>query len=89
MLQDYNNYENTKTRIKIVENSVNASQEVLDSYTRLFIAGKRQWLNLVDASRELMQYHIQLSNLEVTKNILMYKLALKNGQVDLLNGEIR
>jgi len=89
VLQDYNNYENTKTRIKIVENSVKASQEVLDSYTRLFIAGKRQWLNLVDASRELMQYHIQLSNLEVTKNILMYKLALKNGQVDLLNGEIR
>ena len=89
VLNDYNNYENTKTRIGIVKNSINASQNVLNSYTRLFIAGKRQWLNLVDASRELMQYNIQLSGLEATKAILMYRLALKNGQIDLISGELK
>lgn len=89
LLEDFNNYEIAKSRVKILENSVSSSKNVLDSYTRLFVAGKRQWLNLVDASRELMQYKIQLANLNVSKDILAYKLALKNGQINLLSGEIR
>lgn len=89
LLNDYNNYEIAKSRIKVLEKSISSAQNVLDSYERLFIAGKRQWLDLVNASREVMQYKIELSRLLVSKNILAYKLALKNGQIDLLNGEIR
>lgn len=89
LLSDYNNYEIAKNRINILKRSVDSAQNVLDSYTRLFLAGKRQWLDLVNASREVMQYKIELSNLYVTKSILSYKLALKNGQIDLLTGEIK
>ena len=88
-ISDYNNYEIAKNRINILKRSVDSAQNVLDSYTRLFLAGKRQWLDLVNASREVMQYKIELSNLYVTKSILSYKLALKNGQIDLLTGEIK
>lgn len=89
LLTDFNNYEITKTRIKVIKRSVDSAQNVLDSYTRLFLAGKKQWLDLVNASREVMQYKIELSKLYVSKNILSYKLALKNGQIDLLSGEIK
>ena len=89
LLNDYNNYEITKTRIKIVERSIISAQNVLDSYTRLFLASKRQWIDLVNATKELMEYKIELSSLLVSENILAYKLALKNGQIDLLNGEIK
>lgn len=89
LLNDYNNYEIAKSRIKILERSIVSAQNVLDSYERLFVAGKRQWLDLVNASKEVMQYKIELSRLLVSKNILAYKLALKNGQIDLLNGEIK
>ena len=85
----FDNYEIAKNRINILKRSVDSAQNVLDSYTRLFLAGKRQWLDLVNASREVMQYKIELSNLYVTKSILSYKLALKNGQIDLLTGEIK
>lgn len=88
LLNDYNNYEITKSRIKILQNSIESAQNVLDSYKRLFVAGKRQWLNLVDASKELMQYKIQLANIEVSRQILAYRLALKNGQINLQNGDI-
>ena len=88
LLNDYNNYEIAKTRIKVLQSSITSAQNVLDSYSRLFLAGKRQWLNLVDASRELMQYKIQLANLQISRRILAYRLALKNGQINLLNGEI-
>lgn len=89
LLNDYNNYEITKSRIKVIKRSVDSAQNVLDSYTRLFLAGKKQWLDLVNASREVMQYKVELSKLMVSKNILSYKLALKNGQIDLLSGEIK
>lgn len=89
LLSDYNNYEIAKSRIKVIKRSVDSAQNVLDSYTRLFLAGKKQWLDLVNASREVMQYKIELSKLYVSKNILSYKLALKNGQIDLLTGEIK
>ena len=89
LLSDYNNYEIAKSRIKVINRSVDSAQNVLDSYTRLFLAGKKQWLDLVNASREVMQYKIELSKLYVSKNILSYKLALKNGQIDLLTGEIK
>lgn len=89
LLNDYNSYEITKSRINIVSKSIIAAQNVLDSYTRLFLASKRQWIDLVNASKELMEYKIELSTLLVTKDILTYKLALKNGQIDLLNGDIK
>jgi adhesin transport system outer membrane protein len=89
LLSDYNNYEIAKSRITVVKRSVESAQSVLDSYTRLFLAGKKQWLDLVNASREVMQYKIELSKLDASKNSLSYKLALKNGQIDLLNGDIK
>ena len=89
LLSDYNSYEMANSRISIVKESIVSAQNVLESYTRLFLAGKRQWLDLVNTSRELTQYKIELSNLQTTKSILAYKLALKNGQIDLLNGNIK
>ena len=87
-LDDYNNYEVAKNRIKVLESSIISSSNVLNSYKRLFIAGKKQWLNLVDASRELMNYRIQLTNTQSNRDVLAYKLALKNGQIDLFSGAL-
>jgi adhesin transport system outer membrane protein len=89
LLNDYNNYEIAKNRIRVLINTVDSANKVLDSYQRLFLAGKKQWLDLVNSSRELMNYKIELQKQIVTKDILAYKLALKNGQIDLLSGEIR
>lgn len=89
LLSDYNSYEIANSRMDIVKQSIVSAQNVLDSYTRLFLVGKRQWLDLVNTSRELMQYKMELSNLATTKTVLAYKLALKNGQIDLLNGNIK
>ncbi len=88
LLSDYNNFENVKNRTKIIQNSIVSAQNVLDSYSRLFIVGKRDWLDLVNALRELMQYKIELSNLKISKVILSHKLALKNGKIDLMTGKI-
>lgn len=39
--------------MKVVERSIISAQDVLDSYTRLFLASKRQWIDLVNAVESL------------------------------------
>lgn len=88
-LNDLNNFQNAKIQIENRKNTLLSSSNVLESYTRLFIAGRKQWLDLVNASKELTQYETEIASLESYKNILQYKLALQLGKIDLKNGEIR
>lgn len=88
LLGDFNSYLVTNNKINSLKSSISSAQNVLDSYKRLFVVGKKQWLDLVNSQRELMQYSVELSNQRVLKLILEYKLALKNGQIDLESGEI-
>ena len=88
VLTDYNNYLVATSKIDTLKSSIISSSNVLDSYSRLFVAGKKQWLDLVNASRELMQYNVDLSNQIALKQILEYKIALKTGRINLQNGKI-
>ena len=88
VLTDYNNYLVATSKIDTLKSSIISSSNVLDSYSRLFVAGKKQWLDLVNASRELMQYSVDLSNQIALKQILEYKIALRTGRINLHNGKI-
>lgn len=69
--------------------TINSSREVLNSYNRLFIAGRKQWLDLVNASKELMLNNQELASQQVLVKIMKYKLALRIGEIDLENGDIK
>ena len=86
VLRDYNDYRNAIDRVEGMNKSINASQKVFDSFTRLFVAGKRQWLDLVNTSRELTQNKIALSDLRATRVVSGYQLALKRGKMNLTVG---
>lgn len=87
MMRDYNDYRAALERIEGMDQTIRASQNVLESYTRLFVAGKRQWLDLVNSSRELTQNKISLANLKATLVTSAYQLALKRGEMKLESGE--
>lgn len=86
---DYTNMLSTKNKISTMESTIVLSQNVLESYERLFLVGKKQWLDLVNSSRELMQAKIALSDTKVIYKISKYRLGLKTGRIDLVTGEIR
>jgi outer membrane protein, adhesin transport system len=69
--------------------TIKSSMEVLNSYSRLFIAGKKQWLDLVNASKELMINNQELASQQALVKIMKYKLALRIGEIDLENGDIK
>jgi len=83
MMQDYDDYHSALERIEGMKESIEASQNVLESYTRLFLAGKRQWLDLLNSSRELTRNQMSLADLEANVWLLDQLLYLKSGKMKL------
>lgn len=83
-LTAYNNYLFADSRIGIQENSINASQNVFESYIRLFLTGKRQWLDLVTASRELTDNELGYNETRIMHLIASYQLALLDGKFNTI-----
>lgn len=79
VLRIYNENYSANSRLKAVQESIDAAQNVLDSNMRLFVAGKKQWLDVVNSSRELTQVKGALSDLEVSRFITAYQLVLQQG----------
>ena len=82
LVTDYMNYRSAMNRMESTKRTIEASEKVLDSYTRLFIAGKRQWLDLVNTSRDVTQNYISLATLRAMLITSSYRLALQTGKID-------
>ncbi|MBD3842200.1 MAG: TolC family protein, partial [Campylobacterales bacterium] len=80
----YNDYISAIRRVDVQSQSIGSAQKVFASYTRLFLAGKRQWLDLVNASRELTQNEISFSDIKATLTVSSYQLALLSGELKAL-----
>ncbi|MFA5501928.1 MAG: TolC family protein [Sulfurovaceae bacterium] len=81
----YNDYTSSANRVESQSGSIGSSQKVFASYTRLFLAGKRQWLDLVNASRELTQNQMAFEDTRSTLVVSAYQLALLGGKDGLLD----
>ena len=54
---------------------------VLASYDRLFVAGKRNWLDVLNAARELTQVETSLADVEALVVASYYRLRLHGGEL--------
>jgi len=81
LFRDYADYMATTGRLESMQRTIASSKEVLDSYKRLFLAGKRQWLDLVNTSREVTQNYVSLAALRATLIASTYRLALTAGKI--------
>jgi adhesin transport system outer membrane protein len=80
----YNDYISSSSRVNSQSGSISSSQKVFESYTRLFLAGKRQWLDLVNTSRELTQNQMAFAETESTLLVSAYQLLLLSGKSDMM-----
>lgn len=73
-------------RIKTLEAAMYSSRLVQESYQRQFIAGRRSWLELMNATREIEQTSYDLSSARSSLINSYYQLLLLSGQLEpLLN----
>jgi len=83
LVRDFAAYTAAHSKLESVQKMIVSSQKVLESYKRLFLAGKRQWLDLVNASREVTMNHITLTSLRASLIISTYRLALEAGRLHI------
>lgn len=77
---DHENYQTGLTRLRDLQRTLAASSEVLASYDRLFVAGKRGWLDVLNAARELTQ--VELAAADIAPQLVgnRYRLGLLAGE---------
>ncbi len=83
LIRYYTDYSTALHNLDSVKQTILSSQKVLDSYTRLFLAGKRQWLDLVNMSREVTMNYVTLASLRAMMIVSSYRLALQTGRIHL------
>lgn len=82
VVAEYESYQAAASRRHQLLDNRQASSQVLESYSRLFVAGKRSWLDVLNAARELTQSEISVSDAEATMTVSAYKLRLYSGEFE-------
>jgi len=78
---DYEEYQSSRSRKRDLLHTLNASTEVLASYSRLYVAGKRSWLDVLNAARELTQVEISLADIDALQEASLYRLHVYSGDL--------
>jgi outer membrane protein, adhesin transport system len=76
---DYEDFIVSRERKQSMRNMIDASAEVLASYERLFIAGRRNWLEVINAARELIQARAALVDAHAQHMAARARLLLNSG----------
>lgn len=84
---DYEDHLSNLGRKRGIERSVQASADVLASYDRLFAAGKRNWLDVLNAARELTQVEVALADVEAAIAAAYFRLRLHGNDLPWQSGE--
>ncbi len=78
---DYEEHLAGSDRKRHFQRTLKASAEVLASYDRLFVAGKRNWLDVINAARELIQAQTALADVEAQLLAARARLRLHIGEM--------
>ena len=66
----------TDIRVVATQGAMRAAADVSDSYDRQFLAGRKSWLDVMNAARELSQNETQLADLLSTQLTATWRLAI-------------
>ena len=77
---DREEFFNARSRMQALLRSVAGSEKVLESYQRQFQAGRKSWLDLLNAVRELAQNEYALADAKAGMVAAMNRLQIRMGQ---------
>ena len=63
-------------RLQAVQAALNANADVSASYDRQFLAGRKTWIDVMNAARELTQTELQLADLQASLVAVSWRLAI-------------
>ena len=80
LLQDWHEYAALRLRLPDLDSVQEAARELTESSKRLFVTGRKSWLDLQNAVREQLQAELALAEAQALMRALQYRLALHAGQ---------
>ena len=89
VLSDYALAQSIASRIAAVYKSLSAANDVLSSYNRQFLAGRKSWLDVMNAARELTQTETQLADLHATQVVVTWRLGAYTRGIGALTEEVK
>lgn len=78
---DYEDQRSSRVREQDMQRTLRSASEVLASYDRLFVAGKRSWLDVINAARELTQIELSIADIRALLAASYYRLRLHSGEI--------
>ncbi len=75
VLADYTLALSLNSSMAAVKASLKAAHNVSSSYDRQFLAGRKSWLDVMNAARELAQIETQLADLQSTQVVVTWRLV--------------
>lgn len=76
---DYIDYTSALTRLDVATTTSHASDDLRDSYMRQFTAGKRSWLDVMNAVREAMSARLDAIDLRYAAGLAQTRLLVRLG----------
>lgn len=76
VMTDASNYRSADMRLKSLEKAFVASEQVALAWDRQFLAGRKSWLELMNAAAELAQSEVSVAETRATLFILKWRLAI-------------
>lgn len=83
---DYASATYAEARKEALSLSLEAAGRVSESFDRQFLAGRKTWLDVMNAARELAQTEVQLAEIESTQVVVSWRLAVYSQGVDAVVG---
>ena len=73
---DWELWNSLQERIPTLERSLQANQATAQAWDRQFLAGRKSWLEVMNAARELLQAQLELADAQATQVQLAWRLSL-------------
>jgi adhesin transport system outer membrane protein len=74
-------------RNELVRGSIENNKSIFEAYGRLFVTGKRSWLDVINAARDYTQSKIDMSYLSSSYYGSLYKIKMLTAEIDFENKE--
>jgi adhesin transport system outer membrane protein len=76
VMADYALASQSEARLVALDASLGAAADVASSYDRQFLAGRKSWLDVMNAARELAQTESQIADIRAAQVVATWRLAI-------------
>ena len=77
----------SQSRRQALQTSADLADQVLASWDRQYLAGRKTWQDLMNSAREQVQAQAQLADLDGSQLVASWRLALTTGQLEVPTGQ--